>query len=130
MQHSPPLQAALALQQSSSSLQESRAPLGAQHFPWSQITVENPSSQQSEKSSHPVAATRTQQVPPLQVASGSQQSESTKQESSAPVGAQHFPASQIAVPKPRQQSPPKELVQPLSPSAMQQVPPLQVALGL
>jgi len=120
-----------------STLHEEKLPLGAQHFPFatSQITVPLPSSQQSELSSQALTPRGMQQVPgslpaSTQVAFGSQQSESTLHESEAPVGAQHFPASQITAPKVSQQSLPTRFVHPVTPRGMQHVPSLpQVAIG-
>lgn len=128
-QHVPLLQVAFESQQSEASWHESEARLGAQQRPASQTTEPNSSSQQSEASVQVDSARRTQQVPPLHVAFGSQQSASTLQESSAPVGAQHFPDSQITAPKLRQQSLPTRLVHPVAPSSIQQVPLWQTAFS-
>ena len=91
-QHSPPWQER-PVQHSSTEPQEN--PEGPQQVPFTQGV-----SQHSSKSVHPELPVATQHVPPLQVALGSQQSESIEQESSIPVGAQHLPSRQVTAPKP------------------------------
>jgi hypothetical protein len=128
-QHTPLiLQVSLSTQQSASALHEEKLPLGAQHFPLatSQVTVPKPPSQQSEACSQPISARRTQHVPLLQVAAGSQQSEVSLQAFGSLFAAQHLPSTQVE-PKSQQFESAKQPVIPVSMQQARWI--LQVAFG-